>query len=342
MTTPDPQEAPAEGLAEPLFFERVSLTKVWGGRSLEEVPGIALDVDGPVGETWELSDRSERVSVVRGGRFAGKTLHELVREHREDLCGTTELNEDGRFPLLIKYLSASKPLSVQVHPDDRTAARLHAGDSGKDEAWYILHAEPDSLIYLGLRPEVDACAFAAMAGCEAVVDALQPWPVRAGDVVDVPAGTLHAIGEGVTLVEVQQASDVTYRLYDWGRLGLDGEPREMHIEQALLAIDYETPIPGPFTPELVDEPGASRAADLVTRPSFTMELLDLEGQLDADTHGAALIYVIVSGEATLEGSDGARWQLTAGDTCLVPARLGAHHLSVGEEPARLIVVTTKN
>lgn len=341
MTTQDPQNEPAAGLGEPLFFERVALTKVWGGRSLEEVLGLELGVDGPVGETWELSDRPEHVSVVRGGSFAGRTLHELVRAHRAELCGEAGLNEDGRFPLLVKYLSASKPLSVQVHPDDSTAAKLHAGDSGKDEAWYILHAEPGSLVYLGLRPEVDAESFASMAGGEGVVDALQPWPVRAGDVVDVPAGTLHAIGEGVTLVEIQQASDVTYRLYDWGRVGLDGSPRAMHVEEALLAMDYEAPIVGPFRPELVEQQAARRAPQVVSRPTFQIELLELDAALECDTEDRPRVYVPVSGKAALELASGARHELGVGDTCLAPASLGKHTLSAGPEPARLIVVTTK-
>ncbi|MCB9915563.1 MAG: class I mannose-6-phosphate isomerase [Planctomycetes bacterium] len=342
MAPPDPRTNAPRPLDEPLRFERVCLTKVWGGRRLEQVPGLALDVEGPVGETWELSDRAEHVSRVRGGEHQGRKLHELVRDHRAELMGAAGLTEDDRFPLLVKYLSASQPLSVQVHPDDATAKRLHAGDSGKDEAWYVLDAEPGALVYLGLRSDVDASAFAAVAGGEGVVDALQPWRVRAGDVIDVPAGTLHAIGAGVTLLEVQQSSDLTYRLYDWGRLGLDGKPRAMHVEQALLAIDYATPITGPFAPALVSVPGGRSARDVVRRPAFALSVLEVEGHVQAHTEDRPLVYVVVEGHVRIERPGGAAsTELATGDTCLVPAAFGAHTLSAGEDPARIIVATTR-
>lgn len=360
MTPSDPQELPPQASSidapkgasksacdEPLLFERISLEKVWGGRALEDCLGLELGIDGPVGETWELSDRTEHGSVVRGGPHAGRMLHELLGEFRAELLGETALNEDDRFPLLVKYLSASKPLSVQVHPDDRTARSLHAGDCGKDEAWYILAAEPDSLIYLGLQPGIDANSFAAVAAGDGVVDLLQPWPVRAGQFVNVPAGTLHAIGEGISLVEVQQSSDVTYRLYDWGRAGLDGAPRETHVDQALLAIDYLTPVEGPIDPVFSEESGARRANAVVDSNSFELSLLELSGHIDSDTQERALIYIVVEGALKLEVSSRAAegrescWEFSSGDTLLVPATLGAHRLEATADSTKLIVVMTK-
>ncbi len=342
MTTPEPQDLATSVLDEPLLFERICLQKLWGGRTLEEVLGIELNTDGPVGETWELSDRAERNSLVRAGKFAGRALHELVHEHRGALLGVTDSTEDDRFPLLIKYLSATKPLSVQVHPNERIAKRLHAGDHGKDEAWYILAAEPDSLIYLGLRPEVEVSDFAAAAAGEGVVDMLQPWRVKPGQVVDVPAGTLHAIGEGITLVEVQESSDLTYRLYDWGRVGLDGQPREAHVEQAMLAIDYDTTVVGPIDPEFTEGAGARWAKDVVLGSAFSLSLLELTGRIDADTEGAALIYIVVEGALRLDSTTReSSWELSAGDTWLLPAALGAHRLEATAETTKLIVVKAR-
>jgi mannose-6-phosphate isomerase len=343
MSLPDPHPGASEHVDEPLLFERVCLEKVWGGRALEQTPGIPLSSEGPVGETWELSDHVEHSSVVRNGVHAGRTLHDLVRDHRDELLGSTKPTEQDRFPLLVKYLSASQPLSVQVHPDDRTAKNLHAGESGKDESWLILAAEPGSLVYLGLREGVDPASLAALASTDGVVDLLQPWTVEAGQVIDVPAGTLHAIGAGVTLAEVQQSSDLTYRLYDWGRTGLDGKPRETHAEQALLAIDYVTPVVGPLDPVFVDEVGARRAQDVISGRHYALSLLEVSGHVDADTQGSALVYVVVEGGLRLDSmTRESSWELSTGDTWLLPAAVGAHRLTATTETSRLIVVTTRN
>ena len=342
MTLPDPESSVSQRVDEPLLFERVCLEKVWGGRTLEESLGITLTSDGPVGETWELSDHAEHCSVVRNGAHAGRTLHDLVRDHGEELLGGTKPTPENRFPLLVKYISTSQPLSVQVHPDDRTAKNLHAGDNGKDESWLILAAEPGSLVYLGLRPGVDPTQFAALAAGDGVVDLLQPWEVRPGQVIDVPAGTLHAIGAGITLAEVQQSSDLTYRLYDWGRKGLSGEPRETHVEQALLAIDYATPVSGPVEPVYQDEVGARRASDVVDGRHYALTLLEVSGHVDADTEGRALIYIVVEGSLRLDATTReSSWELSTGDTWLLPAAVGAHRLTATTDLSRLIVVTTR-
>jgi mannose-6-phosphate isomerase len=337
-----PTRSETRALALPLKLERIAFEKVWGGRSLERTPGIRLELEGPVGETWELVDRDDHNSRVEGGPHAGRTLRSLLLEEPEALLGDAAAAADGSFPVLVKLLSASQPLSVQVHPDDATARRLGAGTTGKTECWYVLAAEPESSVQLGLAPGVDAARLAADASCHRVADMLRSWPVEAGQFVFVPAGTLHSIGAGVTLVEVQQNSDITFRLYDWDRVGLDGRPREVQLEEALLSIDYEREVIGPVTPRLSSRGGGNRAAELVDCEHFRLELLELEDPLDLDTGGVAVVYVVTRGRGRLSVPEGAAgFELAPGDTWLVPAELGAHRLEAVEAQLQLLRVETK-
>ena len=181
------------------------------------------------------------------GPWAGRTLHELVRDHGAELLGT----QAGlpQFPLLVKFLDANDRLSVQVHPNDQQAAAAIPGERGKTEAWVILEAEPEACVFAGLRPEVDRDAL-SRAIAEGTVEAcLHRLRVRPGDCVFIPAGTVHALGEGVLLAEVQQSSDITYRLHDWNRLGPDGRPRPLHIEASLACTDFTRGPVGPQVPQ---------------------------------------------------------------------------------------------
>lgn len=342
MSSADPVTRPRETLRSPFRLERICVEKVWGGRALEQILGLSLDCDGPVGETWELVDRASENSVVRDGPHQGRRLRELMALDGEALLGGARATADGRFPLLIKFISATRPLSVQVHPDDRAAEKLHAGEAGKNEAWLILHAEPGSLVYLGLQPGVGAAEFAGQADSEAVVDLLRPWPVTAGDFIHVPAGTLHAIGEGITLLEVQQNSDVTYRLYDWGRTGLDGKPRQTHLEQALLSIDYERPIDGPAAPVLESCGGGNRGAVLLDEEYFGMSLLEVGSHFDCAEEACTKVYVVIEGEGRLWISDAEEpWSMSLGDTWVVPASVGEHRIEARGELVKVVAVNTK-
>lgn len=345
MASSDPKTTPTTALGTPLRMNRICLEKIWGGRTLERVPGIPLDVSGPVGETWELVDRTDQNSVVRGGPHEDSALRDLMATDREALLGSASATVEDRFPVLVKFLSASKPLSVQVHPDDATAQRLHAGESGKTESWYILDADPGSLVYLGLNEGVDVSQFGAVASGPGLVDLLRPWPVKAGQFVHVPAGTLHAIGEGITLVEVQQNSDVTYRLYDWGRVGLDGEPRETHVDECLLAINYDHPIDGPVTPEFESLGGDNRSAALVDCPHYSLAALEVCSYLDQDTGGVAKVLVLHEGSARLWLPDVKEpWQMEQGDTWLIPAVVGSYRIECqdSEGVAKLLSIETKD
>ena len=338
MSGPETEQT---SFSEPLRLERIFHEKIWGGRVLEEIPGIELDAQGPVGETWELVDREDHVSLISGGSYEGRSLRGLLMSAGEALLGETQQTSTGHFPLMIKYLCATKPLSVQVHPDDQTAARLGLGDEGKHECWYVLDAAPGSLVYLGLKEGVEASTFAEVAGTAGVVDLLQPWEVRAGDFINVPGGTLHSIGEGITLVEVQNNSDVTFRLYDWDRMGLGGAPRDLHVEQALLSVDWESRPVGPVQPVMESCGGANQRSVLIDGEHFKVSLFDLSSQEVFEPSGGAVANVLIEGRGRISIGD-ELWSMECGDTWLFPASLGEYRLRPEGERARFMRVETRS
>ncbi len=327
-------------LREPLRFERICFEKVWGGRRLETTPGIPLPGSQPIGETWELVDREDRGSVVASGNLKGQQLSALVRDHGAALLGRTRATPEGRFPLLIKFLDASEPLSVQVHPPSGTRGPL---GEGKSEAWYLLDAQPGSKIWLGLRDGVTRDHLTKSAPRREVLDHVREYPARKGDAVFVPGGTVHALGGGITLLEVQENADTTHRFYDWDRLGLDGKPRDIQVEAAVASTTCGGEQARPCSAELRDEARGVRRSELVDAPSFAMDLFEIDGSMTFETHSLALIHVVVSGRgsfvADLEPRK--RIDMSPGDTWLVPASLGRHTISSAGGPLRIIRVTTR-
>ncbi|MCA9669167.1 MAG: class I mannose-6-phosphate isomerase [Myxococcales bacterium] len=203
---------------------------VWGGRKLADL-GKALPADKPIGESWEVVDLPDDQSVVAEGAYAGMTLQSLCERERDALLGPVAL-DGGRFPLLVKYIHAERTLSVQVHPDEEACARMGRGRP-KNEAWYILDAEPGAVLYLGLKPGTTRAQLEASIADGSIEQLLVQVEAKPGMLAPVRPGTLHAIGAGIVLAEVQQPSDTTYRVYDWGRVGLDGKPRQLHIAESL-------------------------------------------------------------------------------------------------------------
>jgi mannose-6-phosphate isomerase len=228
-----------------------------------------------------------------------------------------------QFPLLVKFLDANDALSVQVHPDDERGQRL-AGDSGKTEAWVIIHAEPGSLIYAGLEPGVTRGAFAAAMRLGDIEPLLHQFPARAGDCIMVPAGTVHAIGAGVLLVEVQQMSDATFRVYDWGRVGADGRPRALHPDEALESIDFSLGAVNPVRPTVATTAGGARER-LCASPYFALERLRLTSAGRIGRPDRFTIIVGLGGEAELRAGRNGNEALTRipfGETILLPAAVG--------------------
>jgi mannose-6-phosphate isomerase len=331
-------------LDEPLVFERILLEKVWGGRALERALGIPLPPGKKIGETWELSDRADRNSVVARGGFRGTTLRELMVDQRERILGRARPAPDGTFPLLVKYLDASENLSVQVHPHRAIAHTLPTGDAPKTECWYVVAAERGSGIWHGLRAGVEPERLAAEASGIGVVSLLSWYRAEPGQFFFVPGGTVHAIGAGVALIEIQENSDTTYRMYDWGRTGADGSPRPTHVERALHAIRPGNELKRPRRPY---RKGIANAGDRNKRAlcadaeEFAVDLLEIVEAMDSLTEDVALVYVVLEGAGHLvrAGGDGS-WALRTGETWLVPACLGRHRLEP-EGGLRLLRVRTR-
>jgi mannose-6-phosphate isomerase len=226
----------------PLTFQPVFKERVWGGRSLERLYGKALPPAAPFGESWEISDRPEAASVIANGPLAGQDLRRLMEEHGRDVLGPVAVTAGGRFPLLIKILDARETLSVQVHPPAAAAAPW--GGEPKTEMWYVVEAAPGAELFAGLKRGVARAEFEQRVRDGSVAGCLHRLPVQAGDALFLPSGRVHAIGAGVVLFEIQQNSDTTYRVFDWNRAGLDGQPRQLHVAQSLASIDFADFEPG--------------------------------------------------------------------------------------------------
>jgi mannose-6-phosphate isomerase len=276
---------------------------------------------GAVGESWEISDHGDDVSVVAEGPFRGERLRDLIRSDARTLLG----GRPRPFPLLFKTIDAAETLSVQVHPTDEDAAVLEPGSQGKTEAWAILHADPGARIVVGLNPErepEETLRALARALAPADVEDLLLWaPVERGDVVYLPAGTVHAIGAGIVLVEVQQSSDVTYRIYDWGR------PREVHLEKAARVIRPTSGPIGGFPRWTPEAGGGSPRWSLIRGEYFTIDALALEpgGQIPielADSPESRFgVLIALEGDAEALGAGGDPVPVRAGDFILFPAAL---------------------
>ena len=305
----------------PLIFHPLFKERVWGGRHLAQLYGKALPPRIPIGESWEISDRPEGVSIIANGPLAGKDLHWLMRYHPEELLGRALARKTKRFPLLVKIIDAKDKLSLQVHPPRRVAARL--GGEPKSEMWYVTHTEPKAELFLGLKRGVTRSTFEQKLQAGTVADCFHRLHARPGDAVLLPSGRVHAIGAGHVMFEIQQNSDTTYRVFDWHRVGLDGRPRALHVAESLASIDFAD-----FEPELIHRPPAGRKPAAVRRlihdPLFRIEVWRLAaGREQALRGGCAQILGVVKGRLrVVEGASNVAVQLRPGGFCLLPAALG--------------------
>jgi mannose-6-phosphate isomerase len=335
-------------LDQPLLFDRILIPKVWGGRELERVPGLPLPEPGAIGESWELVDRDDHNSTLRAppaavGAASSQSssaaasagaprgnLRDLMRRLGPALLGKAPADRHGRFPLLVKHLDARQALSVQVHPDDATAGRLGGSSEGKCEAAIVLAADPGAVIWAGLKPGVTPAQLRAAAAGPEVLELLQRWDARPGQCYLMPGGTVHAHGPGLVLFEVQQNSDTTYRLWDFGRVGDDGKPRSIHLEEALVAAEYGAPPRPPVAARYEDSDRGYGRAPLARTQSFAMNALSFHARGRLSTNGQFQIYTALRGTGELGVRGGASgFVLRPGDVWLVPAALDYHYI----EPA---------
>ncbi len=306
----------------PLIFKPIFKPKIWGGRKLESLLGKQLPAGAQIGESWELADLEDDQSLVTAGPAAGRGLGELVREWGPELIGRAPLFE-GRFPLLIKFLDATETLSVQVHPNTAMAKRLGGRVRVKNEAWYIIDAEEHGCIYRGLRPGTDADALKRAIKEQRVESVLNHIPVRKGHCYYLPSGTIHALGAGVTVAEVQTPSDITYRVYDWNRVDPStGKARELHIEQALECTSFdEAPIAGEDRQHIASV--WTSVTSLVRCDSFVIERVRMvEGVEQEFAYAEMVIWIILEGRGTIEHAGSCSpVTFTTGNTVVLPAGL---------------------
>ncbi|MGH8092573.1 MAG: type I phosphomannose isomerase catalytic subunit [Chthoniobacterales bacterium] len=292
---------------QPLVFEPLFLERVWGGRRLETLLGKKLPTGKKIGESWEIVDRAEAQSVVRHGPLKGKTLHELWRDHRAEIFGKM-MPAAPRFPIFAKLLDAEDKLSLQVHPDAETARAL--GGESKTEMWYVLEGGE---IYSGLRRGVDRRQLEQALQAGRAADLVHRFEVKIGDALFVPSGRLHAIGAGNLLIEIQENSDTTFRLFDWNRAAADGSPRRLQIEEALQSIDFDD-----FEPEVIRSPNDE---ELVRCPQFVVEQWQLREGRRASDEAAFALFVCLHGAVEVN-----TLQIVPGEFFLVPAHAAGSEL----------------
>ena len=300
----------------PLKFKPILKTIVWGGEKIAPYKEIVTE-QKHIGESWELSGVKGNESVVENGPLAGKTIAELVKEYKGELVGKQVYENTGdEFPLLIKFIDALTDLSIQVHPDDELAAKRHNGSKGKTEMWYVVDAEPGAHLLAGLTEKITPEEYAAKVADGTITDVLARHDVHPGDVFFLPAGRIHAICGGCFIAEIQQTSDITYRIYDYGRLGLDGKPREVHTELAKDAIDYK--VYDNYRTEYT--PVQDEEIELVSCKYFTTSIFDLTLPYAKDLSeiDSFLVVMCLSGQGSLE-VDGEELSVHQGETVLIPA-----------------------
>ena len=305
----------------PLTFEPVYKDYLWGGTRIPN----AFNRDLPPGiyaESWEIADHDDGMSVVKNGPWKGKTLREVLTLHAANMMGTRACGT--KFPLLIKVIDAKQKLSVQVHPNDQTAAQF--GGEAKTEAWYML-GENEAAVYCGLNEGIEREHFVAAVDGGYTSLTLRTVPVQHGDTVFVRGGRIHAVAEECLILEIQQNSNTTYRLYDWGRVGHDGQPRELHMDQAMQVInwkDHENPLVEPILQTECEE---FRCWTLLECPYFTIEKLQFSAPLRIALDGTSFHALFVAeGDAMIEW-EGGRLFAPVGTSILVPAALPAYTLS---------------
>ena len=308
-------------LTQPIIFEPLFMERPWGGRRLETQFGKRLPPKVRIGESWEIVDRPEAQSIVRDGPLRAKTLHELWTQHQEEIFG--DVAKFSRFPLLIKLLDAQEKLSLQVHPPENIARKV--GGEPKTEFWYVAITDSNADLFIGLRKAMTRNQFEEAVRAGTVADHVHKIPVTAGNAMFLPAGRLHAVGAGSLLVEIQQNSDTTYRVFDWNRVEENGKARQLHVDQALECINFDD-----IEPKLIEPKGEL----LVRHELFEIQKWDLNSQREIAPFGQFAIVGCLTGLLRCSDVD-----LAPGKFCLVPASSPDRQVSPRSAGTSLLRVT---
>ena len=309
----------------PIKFDPVFKNKIWGGRNLKRLFNKNIS-EGPVGESWEIASHDNGQSIIKNGTYRGMTIQELIAYQGQLIFGEKAEDEYyNKFPLLIKLIDARDNLSVQVHPDDQYASKYEDGESGKTEFWYILNAEPGAKIIYGVKENITKQQFKEAVNNSSINKLLNEIEVKSGDCFYIPAGTVHAIGKGIMIAEIQQNSDMTYRVYDWDRVDDNGNSRELHINKALDVIDFKI---SDYikAEELLIKNTDYKLAELINTEYFNVRTVEIYKNYKANTkNNRFYIYMNLGSEVTINYNDG-RMKIKKGETVLIPAALGEYEI----------------
>ncbi len=301
----------------PLKFKPILKPLIWGGEKIAPFKGIETDLHN-IGESWEISCVPDNVSVVENGPLAGKPLTELIAEYKDRLVGKANYEKNGtEFPLLVKFIDARQDLSIQVHPDDSMALRKHNQQNGKTEMWYVISTGEGAHLMSGLSRKITPEEYVRRIEDHTITDVLHDYKLTPGDVFFLPAGRIHSIGAGSFIAEIQQTSDLTYRIYDFGRVGLDGKPRQLHTELAKEAIDYT--VLDDYRTHYTEKKNEETV--LVSCKYFTTSLIwtDRNFVKDLSALDSFLIIICTEGNGEIADNEGNRESIRRGETVLIPA-----------------------
>lgn len=318
----------------PLKFNPILKSVVWGGEKIAPFKGIETEQHN-IGESWELSGVKDNESVIANGPLAGKNIAELCEEYKGELLGEKVYAKTGaEFPLLIKFIDARDDLSIQVHPNDELAAVRHNGSKGKTEMWYVVQADKNAHLMSGLSATITPDEYAARIADNTITEVLHDYNVEKGDIFFLPAGRIHSIGTGCFIAEIQQTSNITYRIYDFGRVGLDGKPRELHTELSKAAIDYS--VLDDYKTHYTEKKNEEN--EVVSCEYFTTSLFDLSEPFTRDMSGldSFMIVICTEGKGTLADNNGNSVDIKQGETVLLPASVKSFTLTPAEGNLKVI------
>lgn len=309
----------------PLLFEPNLHEVIWGGNSLRPYKGMEPS-DEPIGESWEVSAVPSSTSIISNGEWAGRDIISVIKDYPEQILGK-EVNQryHGQLPLLVKFIDAKRDLSIQVHPNDEMAMREH-GKMGKNEMWYIIKAEEGSHLYAGFKQEITPYEYQKRVEDGSITEVLADHPVKAGDVFYLPAGRVHAICGGIMLAEVQQSSDVTYRIFDYNRPGLDGKPRELHTELAAKALDYH--VEKNYRTEYSET--SDKAVQIIDSPYFDVRVMEINQSMHRNLikYDSFIISMCIAGDCKIRiRSTLDEIILKEGHSTLIPAAIADYNVT---------------